>query len=164
MFDSEFEYEETKDQLKVIDEMGFNDYFLIVWDYVRFAKENGILVGPAIERIEKSDLEELVITNTVPLTKEKQIEEMANFIYVNSRKGINANFDALVNLIENAIDEDAPITVKEGGIFKKGYNKELDELLSISSIVSVIVIDSNVEYSNDPSDIIFVLSGMVYVV
>ena len=52
---------------------------------------------------------------------------------IDELKGINANFDALVNLIENAIDEDAPITVKEGGIFKKGYNKELDELLSISS-------------------------------
>ena len=52
---------------------------------------------------------------------------------IDELKVINSNFDALVNLIENAIDEDAPITVKEGGIFKKGYNKELDELLSISS-------------------------------
>lgn len=33
-------------ELKVIHTMGFNDYFLIVWDYVRFAKVNGILVGP----------------------------------------------------------------------------------------------------------------------
>ena len=37
---------------------------------------HGILCGPAIERIEKSDLEELVITNTVPLTKEKQIDKI----------------------------------------------------------------------------------------
>ena len=26
--------------------MGFSSYFLIVWDFVRFAKENGIAVGP----------------------------------------------------------------------------------------------------------------------
>lgn len=26
--------------------MGFCNYFLVVWDYVRYAKENGILVGP----------------------------------------------------------------------------------------------------------------------
>ena len=26
--------------------MGFADYFLIVWDFVRFAKKNGVTVGP----------------------------------------------------------------------------------------------------------------------
>ncbi len=35
-----YEYE-----LKIIDEMGFNDYFLIVYDFVKYAKSNGILVG-----------------------------------------------------------------------------------------------------------------------
>ena len=33
-------------ELKVIDEMGFNDYFLIVYDYVLYAKKHNILVGP----------------------------------------------------------------------------------------------------------------------
>jgi DNA polymerase-3 subunit alpha len=33
-------------ELGVIEEMGFESYFLIVWDFVRFAKENGIAVGP----------------------------------------------------------------------------------------------------------------------
>ena len=33
-------------ELDVIDRMGFNAYFLIVWDFVNFAKENGIAVGP----------------------------------------------------------------------------------------------------------------------
>ena len=33
-------------ELSVIDEMGFNDYFLIVYDYVLYAKKNHILVGP----------------------------------------------------------------------------------------------------------------------
>ena len=33
-------------ELGVIVEMGFSSYFLIVWDFVRFAKENGIAVGP----------------------------------------------------------------------------------------------------------------------
>jgi DNA polymerase-3 subunit alpha len=33
-------------ELGVIDEMGFSAYFLIVWDFVRYAKENGIAVGP----------------------------------------------------------------------------------------------------------------------
>src|SRR5436190_9701025 len=33
-------------ELSVIGEMGFDSYFLIVWDFVRYAKENGIAVGP----------------------------------------------------------------------------------------------------------------------
>jgi DNA polymerase III subunit alpha len=33
-------------ELEVIDRMGFNAYFLIVWDFVKYAKENGIAVGP----------------------------------------------------------------------------------------------------------------------
>jgi DNA polymerase-3 subunit alpha len=33
-------------ELGVIEEMGFASYFLIVWDFVRFAKDNGIAVGP----------------------------------------------------------------------------------------------------------------------
>ncbi len=33
-------------ELNTIRTMGFVDYFLIVWDYVKFAKDNGIIVGP----------------------------------------------------------------------------------------------------------------------
>jgi DNA polymerase-3 subunit alpha len=33
-------------ELGVIEEMGFSSYFLIVWDFVRFAKQSGIAVGP----------------------------------------------------------------------------------------------------------------------
>ncbi|MEA2128879.1 MAG: polymerase subunit alpha, partial [Solirubrobacteraceae bacterium] len=33
-------------ELGVIVEMGFAAYFLIVWDFVKFAKDNGIAVGP----------------------------------------------------------------------------------------------------------------------
>ena len=30
----------------MIKKMGFSEYFLIVWDFVRFAKERNIRVGP----------------------------------------------------------------------------------------------------------------------
>ncbi len=33
-------------ELGVIRSMGFVDYFLIVWDFIKYAKDNGILVGP----------------------------------------------------------------------------------------------------------------------
>lgn len=38
--------ERIKHELNVIKEMGFCNYFLIVMDYVKYAKENKILVGP----------------------------------------------------------------------------------------------------------------------
>lgn len=33
-------------ELDVIESMGFVEYFLIVWDFIRFAKSKGIMVGP----------------------------------------------------------------------------------------------------------------------
>ncbi len=38
--------ERLRFELKTINEMGFADYFLIVWDFIAFAKRNGISVGP----------------------------------------------------------------------------------------------------------------------
>lgn len=37
---------------------------------------HGVLSGPAIERIQNSPIEELVITNTIPLTESKKIEKI----------------------------------------------------------------------------------------
>ena len=42
--------EEIKERLEMelstIETMGYVDYFLIVWDFIRFAKDHGIIVGP----------------------------------------------------------------------------------------------------------------------
>lgn len=47
---SKDEYEKLKErldyELSVIKNMGFIDYFLIVWDFINYAKRNGIAVGP----------------------------------------------------------------------------------------------------------------------
>ncbi len=41
------EYQTRLDyELKIIDQMGFPTYFLVVWDYIRFAKQKNIPVGP----------------------------------------------------------------------------------------------------------------------
>jgi DNA polymerase-3 subunit alpha len=39
-------HERLEYELSVIERMGFVDYFLIVWDFIDFAKRNGIIVGP----------------------------------------------------------------------------------------------------------------------
>ncbi len=33
-------------ELKIIEQMGYSSYFLIVWDFVKYARENNIMVGP----------------------------------------------------------------------------------------------------------------------
>lgn len=33
-------------ELSVIEKMGYVDYFLIVWDFIKFARDNGIMTGP----------------------------------------------------------------------------------------------------------------------
>jgi DNA polymerase-3 subunit alpha len=38
--------ERAEYELSVIDRMGFSSYFLIVWDFVKYAKDSGIAVGP----------------------------------------------------------------------------------------------------------------------
>lgn len=45
-------------------------------DAVYAACTHGVLSGPAIERIEKSSIKELVITNTIPLSEDKKIDKI----------------------------------------------------------------------------------------
>ena len=41
------EYRERLDyELGVISEMGYTDYYLIVWDFIKYASDHGIIVGP----------------------------------------------------------------------------------------------------------------------
>jgi len=51
-------------------------------------------------------------------------------------KSVYAGIDEMpdiLDLIEKSIVEDPPMTIREGGIIKKGYDNELDELISIST-------------------------------
>ena len=55
-------------ELHVIEKIGFSGYFLIVWDFIRFAKERGISVGPGRGSVAGSLVAyALGITNIDPL-------------------------------------------------------------------------------------------------
>ena len=59
--------------------MGFESYFLIVWDFVRFAKENGIAVGPGRGSAAGSIVAyALNITDLDPLANELLFERFLN--------------------------------------------------------------------------------------
>ena len=43
---SEIYKKRLSSELEIISDMGFPDYFLVVWDYIKFARDNSIPVGP----------------------------------------------------------------------------------------------------------------------
>jgi DNA polymerase-3 subunit alpha len=66
-------------ELGVIGEMGFESYFLIVWDFVKFAKENGVAVGPGRGSAAGSIVAySLAITDLDPLANELLFERFLN--------------------------------------------------------------------------------------
>ncbi len=66
-------------ELEVIDGMGFNAYFLIVWDFVKFAKESGIAVGPGRGSAAGSIVSYcLAITDVDPLRYDLLFERFLN--------------------------------------------------------------------------------------
>ena len=71
-------------------------------------------------------------TSLKPLPTLKDALSKLNNAHIDDIANKFSNFDDLVDLIEKAISEDAPITIKEGGIFKPGYSPELDEIIALS--------------------------------
>jgi DNA polymerase-3 subunit alpha len=66
-------------ELGVIEEMGFSSYFLIVWDFIRYAKENGVAVGPGRGSAAGSIVSyNLNITDLDPLANDLLFERFLN--------------------------------------------------------------------------------------
>ncbi len=66
-------------ELGVIEEMGFESYFLIVWDFVRYAKQEGIAVGPGRGSAAGSIVAfTLAITDVDPLEHKLLFERFLN--------------------------------------------------------------------------------------
>ena len=85
------------------------------------------LAGKTVNgQLNARDLLQLKISLSV-LPKIKDILSKMKFSY-----NINLHTE-IYGLLEKSINENPPITIKEGGIIKNGYNDELDELRSIRS-------------------------------
>ncbi len=66
-------------ELGVIEDMGFSSYFLIVWDFVRYAKDNGVAVGPGRGSAAGSIVAyALAITDIDPLASDLLFERFLN--------------------------------------------------------------------------------------
>ena len=64
-----------------------------------------------------------------------------NCNYINDISNNFGYYFDLVELLEKSIDINAPVSIKEGGFIKRGYNKELDELNDISSYSQKYICD-----------------------
>ncbi|MGE5408749.1 MAG: DNA polymerase III subunit alpha [Syntrophothermus sp.] len=66
-------------ELGVIEEMGFSSYFLIVWDFVRYAREHGVAVGPGRGSAAGSIVSYVLnITDLDPLANDLLFERFLN--------------------------------------------------------------------------------------
>jgi len=54
-------------------------------------------------------------------------------IYLKSIAGEISEFSSLKSLIEASIEDNPPLGIRDGGLIRRGYNKELDELKKIST-------------------------------
>ncbi|GAA0794820.1 DNA polymerase III subunit alpha [Faecalicatena orotica] len=71
--------ERLKYELNVIKNMGYVDYFLIVWDFIKYAKDNGIAVGPGRGSAAGSIVSYcLEITNIDPIRYQLLFERFLN--------------------------------------------------------------------------------------
>ena len=71
--------ERLESELEVIGRMGFDAYFLIVWDFVKFAKDSGIAVGPGRGSAAGSIVSyALQITDVDPLAYDLLFERFLN--------------------------------------------------------------------------------------
>ncbi len=103
--------ERLKYELSVIKKMGFVDYFLIVYDYVLYAKKNGILVGPGRGSAAGSLVSYVIgITDIDPIKYNLLFERFLNYERV-TMPDIDIDFDStkrddVINYVKNKYGED----------------------------------------------------------
>lgn len=86
--------ERLKYELSVISKLNFCNYFLVVWDYVKYAKKNGIMVGPGRGSAASSLVSySLGITDIDPLKYDLLFERFLNPNRV-TMPDIDIDFDA----------------------------------------------------------------------
>ncbi|MFA7156716.1 MAG: DNA polymerase III subunit alpha [Bacilli bacterium] len=86
-------------EISVIEKMGFIDYFLIVWDYIKFAKKKNILVGPGRGSAAGSLVSYVLgITNVDPIKYKLLFER-----FLNPQRVTMPDID--IDIANNRIDE-----------------------------------------------------------
>jgi DNA mismatch repair protein MutS len=116
---------ERRDLRKLLDE---------IFDLERFCSRL------SYQRINARDL--VTLKNSLFLFKPlKELLSSLNTAYLVTINNCLPLFNDLAELLDIAVVEDPPLALKEGGLFKTGYSKELDELKKISTEGRDLLID-----------------------
>ena len=128
-------------ELDVINKMGFVDYFLIVYDYVLYAKKNDIFVGPGRGSAAGSLVSySLGITNIDPIKYDLLFER---FLNINRKKmpdiDIDFESDKRINMIEYVKNKYGFDKIAVGLTFNNYKAK-----LILRDLAKILKVDSNV--------------------
>lgn len=152
-------------ELDVISKMGFCDYFLIVYDYVRFAKKNNILVGPGRGSAAGSLVSyALGITNTDPIEYDLLFERFLNPERI-SMPDIDVDFpddarDAIYNYLATRYGKSKVAHIGTFGTFKpRSAIRDVAKVMGIKDNV-VSLINNYIPQFNSPS-LSSIASGVV---
>lgn len=91
-------------------------------------------------RVNARDLVALKKTLLQIESLKKMIADFQSFLL----KDIGANmpdFVSLINLIDMAVVDDPPLSLKDGGLFKTGYNEEADHLKAVAQESNTVLLD-----------------------
>jgi len=151
-------------ELSVINKMGYDDYFLIVWDYVLYAKKNDVLVGPGRGSACSSLVAyTLGITNVDPIKYNLLFERFLNIERV-TMPDIDIDFpddkrDFVLEYVKNKYGKNCVASIVAfSTIQKKSIVRDLGKLLNIDplklKIISEALSKTNVndllkEYENN---------------
>ena len=128
-----------KYELDVIVKMNFCNYFLVVWDYVKYAKKNGILVGPGRGSAASSLVSySLGITDIDPLKYELLFERFLNPNRI-TMPDIDIDFDAdkrseVINYVINKYGvENVSSIITFSNLLAKQVIRDLSRIFDIST-------------------------------
>ena len=126
-------------ELNVISKMGYDDYFLIVWDYVLFAKKQKVMVGPGRGSACGSLVAySLGITNVDPLKFDLLFERFLNPERV-SMPDIDMDFpddkrDLVISYVKDKYGKNNVCNISAFGTFQlKSSLRELGKALNIDN-------------------------------
>lgn len=124
-------------ELSVINKMGYDDYFLIVWDFIKYAKNNNILVGPGRGSAAGSLVSYcLGITEVDPIPYDLLFERFLNPERI-SMPDIDTDFpdihrDDVINHVKELYGEKHVCNISAFGTFQiKSSVRELSKVFNI---------------------------------
>ena len=155
-------------ELSIINKMGYNDYFLIVWDFIKYAKNNNIFVGPGRGSAAGSLVAyTLGITDIDPLEYGLLFERFLNPERI-SMPDIDTDFpdeerENVINYVKKTYGDGHICNISAFDTFQynialkdvaKALNIDDDRVKIISDMINKYSFDELLDYYHDNDDIL----------